>query len=59
MKQKQRIFQMVEQNLKTEVSGTSWFAKKDLQLAAITMSSGYQKKLIEPTAVTPYVKWPP
>ena len=32
---------MMEYNLKTKVSGTTWFAKRDLQLADITMSSGY------------------
>ena len=33
--------EMMELNLKTNVSGKTWFAKRDLQLAAITMPSGY------------------
>ena len=40
MRQKQRIFQMMEYYLKTKVSDTCWFAKKHLQHAAIAMSSG-------------------
>ena len=43
MRQKQLIFQMMEYNLKTKVSGTTWFAKRDLRLADVTMSSGYWK----------------
>ena len=59
MRQKQRIFQLVEQNLKTKVSDTSWFAKRDLQLATINHYNVFWlEKLTEPTAVTPYVKWP-
>ena len=41
MRQKQRTFQKVEWNLKTNVSDTTWFVKRDLQLAATTMSSCY------------------
>ena len=41
LKQKQLIFQMMEQNLKTKISGTAWFSKRDLRLAGITMSSRY------------------
>ena len=41
MRQKQLIFQMMEYNPKTKVSGTTWFAKRDLQLADVTMSFGY------------------
>ena len=41
MRQKQLIFQMMEYNLKTKISGTTWFSKRDLRLAAITMSSRY------------------
>ena len=40
MKQKQLIFQMMEYNLKTKVSDTIWFAKSDLRLADVTLSSG-------------------
>ena len=43
MRQKQLIFQMMEYNLKTKTSGTTWFSKRDLRLAAITMSSRYWK----------------
>ena len=43
MRQKQLIFQMMEYNLKTKVLGTIWFAKRDLRLADVTMSSGYWK----------------
>ena len=35
MKQKQLIFQMMEYKLKTKVSGTAWFAKRDLRLADV------------------------
>ena len=41
MRRNQRIFQMVECNLKTNFSDKTWFVKRDLQLAAITVSSGY------------------
>ena len=41
MRQKQLIFQMMEYNPETKVSGTTWFAKRDLRLADVTMSSGY------------------
>ena len=41
MRQEQRIFQMMEYNLKTNVSYASWFATKHLQHTAITISSGY------------------
>ena len=41
MRKKQRIFQMIEYNLKTKVSYISWFATKHLQHAAIIMSSGH------------------
>ena len=30
MRQKQRIFQMMEKNRKTNVSGRTWFAKKEI-----------------------------
>ena len=53
MRQKQLIFQMMEypscvwnvflKIVKTNASGTTWFAKKDLRLAAITMSFAYWK----------------
>ena len=43
MRQKQLIFQMMEYNPETKVSGTTWFAKRDLRLADVTMSSGYWK----------------
>ena len=32
---------MVEYNFKTKVFDTRWFAKRHLQLAVITVSSGY------------------
>ena len=41
VRQKQLIFQMMEYNLKTKVSGTTWFAKRDLRLADVTMFSSY------------------
>ena len=41
VRQKHLIFQMMEYNLKVKVSGTTWFAKRDLRLANVTMSSGY------------------
>ena len=40
VRQKQLIFKMLECNLKTKVSGKTWFAKRDLQLTDVTMSSG-------------------
>ena len=43
LKQKQLIFQMMEYNLRIKVSGTTWFAKRDLRLADVTISSGYWK----------------
>ena len=60
MRQKQRIFQMMECSLKPNISDITWFVKRDLQLAAITMSNVFWllKKLIEPTALMPQVKWP-
>ena len=41
LKQKQLIFQMMEYNLRIKVSGTTWFAKRDLRFADVTISSGY------------------
>ena len=32
---------MMEYNPKKKVSGTTWFAKRDLRFADVTMSSGY------------------
>ena len=51
---------MMECNLKPNASDITWFVKRDLQLAAITTSNVFWllKKLIEPTALMPQVKWP-
>ena len=41
VKQKQLIFQMMEYNFQTKVSGTTWFPERDLRLADVTISSSY------------------
>ena len=57
MRQKQRIFHMMEYNHKTKVSNTSWFAKKTFTTCSHYNVFWLLKKLIESTALTAYLKW--